>query len=123
MGRGRREKYRLLRYGRTLPIRHDDARKIKFKVCANAEWIDDINLKVMVRPVETVGMRTLNFLFRRNNKVTITPTSTPSTYKIVDTLSRSFTEIIKNPLLSKICQKAIQIAPPLAEPKHYGKIV
>ncbi len=97
--------------------------KIKFKVCANAEWIDDINLKVMVRPVETVGMRTLNFLFRRNNKVTITPTSTPSTYKIVDTLSRSFTEIIKNPLLSKICQKAIQIAPPLAEPKHYGKIV
>lgn len=113
----------MLRYGRTLPIRHDDARKIKFKVCANAEWIDDINLKVMVRPVETVGMRTLNFLFRRNNKVTITPTSTPSTYKIVDTLSRSFTEIIKNPLLSKICQKAIQIAPPLAEPKHYGKIV
>lgn len=97
--------------------------KIKFKICANAEWIDDINLKVMVRPVETVGMRTLNFLFRRNNKVTITPTSTPSTYKIVDTLSRSFTEIIKNPLLSKICQKAIQIAPPLAEPKHYGKIV
>lgn len=69
--------------------------KIKFKICANAEWIDDINLKVMVRPVETVGMRTLNFLFRRNNKVTITPASTPSTYKIVDTLSRSFTEIIK----------------------------
>lgn len=109
MGRGRREKYRLLRYGRTLPIRHDDARKIKFKVCANAEWIDDINLKVMVRPVETVGMRTLNFLFRRNNKVTITPTSTPSTYKIVDTLSRSFTEIIKNPLLSKICQKPYKL--------------
>ena len=111
------EHKRLSRYG-TMTLG-----KIKFKVCANAEWIDDINLKVMVRPVETVGMRTLNFLFRRNNKVTITPTSTPSTYKIVDTLSRSFTEIIKNPLLSKICQKAIQIAPPLAEPKHYGKIV
>lgn len=97
--------------------------KISFKVCANAEWLDDINLKVMIRPVETIGMRSLNFLFKRNNKVTITPSSTPSVYKIVDSISGLFAEVVKNPVLSKICQVAIRFAPPLAEPKHYGKIV
>lgn len=97
--------------------------KIVFKVCANAEWIDDVNLKLMIRPVETIGMRKLNFLFKKNNKVTITPSSTPSTYRIVDTLAINLKEVIKNPLLSKICQFAIKFAPLFAEPKHYGKIV
>lgn len=97
--------------------------KITFKVCCNAEWMDDINLKIMVRPLETIGMRSLNFLFKRRNKVAITPSSTPSTYKIVDSLAVTLGEVVKNPVLAKICQFAIRLAPPLAEPKHYGKFI
>ncbi len=95
--------------------------KITFKVCANAVWLDDVNLKISIRPIETIGKRELNFLFKRNDRVTITPTSTPSTYKICDSLIGSFKEVIKNPVLAKAAQILIRFAPPVAEPKHYGK--
>ena len=95
--------------------------QITFKVCANAVWLDDVNLKISIRPIETIGKRELNFLFKRNDRVTITPTSTPSTYKICDSLIGSFKEVIKNPVLAKAAQILIRFAPPVAEPKHYGK--
>lgn len=97
--------------------------KTAFKVCANAVWLDEINLKISIRPIETIGKRELNFLFRRKDRVTITPTSTPSTYKICDSLVVNLKEVIKNPLLSRAAQFLIRFAPPLAEPKHYGKFI
>lgn len=96
---------------------------ITFKVCANAVWLDDINLQVSIRPLETIGKRTLNFLFRNNNKVTMTPSSTPSTYKIVSQLAESIKEVIKNPIIANIGAFFIRFAPPVAEPKHYGKFI
>lgn len=97
--------------------------QMDFKVCANAVWLDDLNLKISIRPIETIGKRNLNFLFRRGNRVTITPSSTPSTYQICDFLSACFKDIIKNPILSKAAQFFVRFAPPIAEPKHYGKFI
>lgn len=96
---------------------------IAFKVCANAVWLDDISLKVSIRPLETIGKRTLGFLFKKNNRVTMTPSSTPSTYKIVDSLAVSLGEVVKNPVLAKLGSFFIHFAPPVAEPKHYGKFI
>ena len=105
------------RYG-TLTLGH-----VKFKVCANAEWLDDFNLKLSIRPIETIGKRDLNFLFKRRDRVTMTPSSTPSVYKICDTLVVNLGDVIKNPIISKAAQILIRFAPPLAEPKHYGKFI
>ncbi|MEG0547132.1 MAG: serine hydrolase [Oscillospiraceae bacterium] len=96
---------------------------IPFKVCCSAFWADEINLSVTVRPLETIGKRNLNFLFRRHNKVTITPSSTPSTYQICNSLVIGFEEVIRNPIICKLAQFFIKFAPPLAEPKHYGKFI
>lgn len=96
---------------------------ITFKVCANAVWTDDINLKVSIRPLETIGKRTLNFLFKKNNKVTITPSSTPSTYQIVDALAVNIKEVVKNPIIGSIGAFLVRFTPPFAEPKHYGKFI
>lgn len=95
--------------------------KITFKVCANAVWLDDINLSLSIRPIETIGRRDLHFLFKRNDRVTITPSSTPSVYKIAESLSVSLGEVVKNPLVAKAGQIFMRFAPSLAEPKHYGK--
>ena len=97
--------------------------RVAFKVCANAEWLDDFNLKLSIRPIETIGKRDLNFLFRRRDRVTMTPSSTPSVYKICDTLVVNLGDVVKNPILSKAAQILIRFAPPLAEPKHYGKFI
>lgn len=97
--------------------------KITFKVCANAEWVDDINLRLYIRPVETIGRRDLNFLFRRNDRVTITPSSTPSVYKIAESLTVSLGEVVKNPIIAKAGQFLMRFAPAAAEPKHYGKFI
>lgn len=105
------------RYG-TLTLGH-----VKFKVCSNAEWLDDFNLKLSIRPIETIGKRDLNFLFKRRDRVTMTPSSTPSVYKICDTLVVNLGDVIKNPIISKAAQILIRFAPPLAEPKHYGKFI
>lgn len=97
--------------------------QIDFKVCANAVWLDDINLCISIRPIETIGRRDLNFLFKRNNRVTITPSSTPSVYKIAESLTVSLGEVVKNPLLAKAAQFFMRFAPAVAEPKHYGKFI
>lgn len=97
--------------------------QVDFKVCANAVWLDNLNLKISIRAIETIGRRDLNFLFRRGNRVTITPSSTPSTYQICEFLSASFKDIIQNPLLSKAAQFFVRFAPSIAEPKHYGRFI
>ena len=97
--------------------------QITFKVCANAEWVDDINLRLYIRPVETIGRRDLNFLFKRNDRVTITPSSTPSVYKIAESLIVSIGEVVKNPIIAKAGQFLMRFAPAAAEPKHYGKFI
>ena len=97
--------------------------QIEFKVCSNASWIDDETLLVSIRPIQTVGKRNMVFNFRRNDKVVMTPSSTPYVGDILATLDGFFDQMIPNKAICTAFKKFIQFLPPLVEPKHYGKFI
>jgi hypothetical protein len=97
--------------------------QIEFKVCSNATWIDDNTLLVSIRPIQTVGKRNLIFSFRPQDKVVMTPSSTPYVGDILATLDGFFEQMIPNKTILKIFNKVLEVLPPLVEPKHYGKFI
>ncbi|MCH5191652.1 MAG: serine hydrolase [Oscillospiraceae bacterium] len=97
--------------------------KTDFKVCSNAAWLDDKTLLVSIRPIETVGKRNMIFNFRRNDKVTMTPSSTPSIEEISYTLDTIFKKLFKSKVVYGVMQKAVTLFPLIVEPRHYGKFV
>ena len=97
--------------------------QIEFKVCSNASWIDDETLLVSIRPIQTVGKRNMVFNFRRNDKVVMTPSSTPYVGDILATLDAFFDQMIPNKAICSVFKKLVQYLPPLVEPKHYGKFI
>ncbi len=96
---------------------------VEFKVCANAHWLDDNNLLVSIRPIQTVGKRNMIFSFKPHDKVVMTPTSTPYVGDILDSLGGFFDQVIPIKPLCDGFKKFLQILPPLVEPKHYGKFI
>ena len=97
--------------------------QIEFKVCANASWIDDETLLVSIRPIQTVGKRNMVFNFRANDKVIMTPSSTPYVGDILATLCGFFDQMIPIKPVCEVFKKVVQLLPPLVEPKHYGKFI
>lgn len=97
--------------------------QIEFKVCSNASWIDDETLLVSIRPIQTVGKRNMLFNFRANDKVVMTPSSTPYVGDILATLGGFFDQMIPIKPVCEVFKKVIQLLPPLVEPKHYGKFI
>ncbi len=112
LGMDGRYRYSVMRLGKT-----------DFKVCSNACWIDDKTLLVSIRPIETVGKRNMLFNFRSNDRVIMTPSSTPSTEEICLSLVNVFQQVVKNKFICNVIKKAIVFAPPIVEPKHYGKFI
>lgn len=96
---------------------------IDFKVCANATWIDDNTLLVSIRPIQTVGKRNMLFSFRPNDKVVMTPSSTPYVGDILASLNGFFDQAIANKALRSLFKKFLQGILPFVEPKHYGKFI
>lgn len=97
--------------------------QIEFKVCSNATWIDDNTLLVSIRPIQTVGKRNMIFNFRPQNKVVMTPSSTPYVGDILATLDDFFAQMIPNKTILKIFTKVTEILPSIVECKHHGKFI
>ena len=97
--------------------------QIEFKVCSNASWIDDETLLVSIRPIQTVGKRNMLFNFRRNDKVVMTPSSTPYVGDILATLDSFFEQMIPNKVICSAFKKVAELLPLFVEPKHYGKFI
>ncbi len=97
--------------------------QIEFKVCSNATWIDDETLLLSIRPIQTVGKRNMVFNFRANDKVVMSPSSTPYVGDILATLGGFFDQVIPNKTICTAFKKFVQFLPPLVEPKHYGKFI
>lgn len=96
---------------------------IDYKICANAEWIDEDNLVLHIRPLETVGKRILRFRFRSNNRVDMHPSSTPPIEEIADDLVDFVTGFLGIPKLEKAVRFVMtRVLPPIAEPTHRGII-
>ncbi len=94
-----------------------------FTVCANAIWLDDSSLLCTIRPIQTVAKRNLIFEFRPKDKVVMIPSSSPSCTEILGTLDGFFEQMIPNKAILKIFNKAMEYAPRIVEPKHYGKFI
>jgi hypothetical protein len=93
------------------------------KLIESAESVDDETLLVSIRPIQTVGKRNMVFNFRRNDKVVMTPSSTPYVGDILATLDGFFDQMIPNKAICTAFKKLVQFLPPLVEPKHYGKFI
>lgn len=100
---------------------------IDYTVCSYAEWKSDSELEVNIRPITTVGKRTLDFTFKGNGFVRMKPTSTPDVAEIGRTLMISVTELLpKSPLTDKLMSfltDMMKYAPKIAEPTHNGKLI
>lgn len=95
---------------------------VTYKVCCTAEWREKDRLFVSVRPIETIGKRTLDFSFRLNGKVVMTPSGDPSVPVICEYLCDIARDLTENPVLLGGLRKIIRLLPPIVEPKHYGKL-
>ena len=96
---------------------------IDYTVCCSAEWTDDENLKIDVRPVTTVAKRILKFSFNGESKVLITPTSTPFVGDILETLIISVEELFPVKPVINLLYKIVKFTPLLVEPVHKGRLV
>lgn len=96
---------------------------LSFTVCADAAWTADDRLRVTIRPLETIGPRSMSFRFLPCKLVTMKPSSTPSIFEVADLLAVGVPDIIKNPILARLSQLAMRIAPFFAEPKQYGRFL
>lgn len=95
---------------------------IEYKVCSTAEWRQDNRLYVSVRPVETIGKRTLDFRFHNCGFVTMKPAGTPAVSKIADNLAEGFKTMCDIKIIQKACAVALKAIPGIVEPRHYGFI-
>lgn len=95
---------------------------IKYKVCSTAEWRADNRLYVSVRPIETIGKRTMDFRFHNHGFVTMKPSGTPAVSKIADNLADGFKEMCDIKIIQQACRIALKVVPSIVEPRHYGII-
>lgn len=97
--------------------------QVDFKVCCYAHWLDDENLNINIRPIETVAKRRLNFTFKGNNRVVMKPSSMPDTKNFSKYIQSCAGDLIKNPFVLAIAKKAIMLVPYIVEPKQRGKFI
>lgn len=95
---------------------------IEYKVCSTGLWAEGDRLILQVRPIETIGKRTLDFRFRENGKVLMYPSSTPSIYSIAMNLAPGFKKMIGGGKFADKVVSLFRYAPKIVEPVHKGKI-
>jgi CubicO group peptidase (beta-lactamase class C family) len=97
---------------------------IDYTVCCNAEWQNNNELMVYIRPIQAVAKRMLRFQFNANGRVTVVPRSTPKTLEITKFLVINISDIVNakgamKDILGKIVLKTL---PKIVEPTLHGKI-
>ncbi|MBR3597282.1 MAG: serine hydrolase [Clostridia bacterium] len=95
---------------------------IEYKVCSTGLWVEGDRLVLQVRPIETIGKRTLDFKFKANGKVLMRPSSTPSVYSIAMNLAPGFKKMIGGGKFADGIVSLFRFAPNIIEPTHKGKI-
>ncbi len=96
--------------------------QVSYKVCCTAKWLDNDSLFVSVRPIETIGKRTLEFRFRAD-RVTMLPSSSPSIPEITEFLEKGFKDMCHIRLIQKALHGLALLAPGIVEPKHRGRFI
>ncbi len=96
---------------------------IDYKVCCSAEWIDDDELRVDVRPITTIAKRKLKFTFNGNSRVLIKPSSTPDVRDIGASLVTALEEIVPIKIVTDFVGEMTKHISIFVEPVHKGKLV
>lgn len=93
---------------------------LHFTAACSAAWADENTLDVWVRPLESVCERRMRFCFS-GNKVTMHPSSMPTTKSSMDYLAGGIGSFFKNPLIVKILGFGMRLLPLIVEPTHRGR--
>lgn len=96
---------------------------LEYLVCCTAEWRNDDELHIHVRPVTTVAKRILRFRFKANDKVDIFPASTPSVAESSEMLINGVGDLIKSPLAAAVIRKAFSFLPVILDSRYKGKFI
>lgn len=97
--------------------------QIDYHTVSCATWLNESQLEIWIRPLETVGNRKLLFTFR-GNRVTLKPSSTPSIRSIAATLVTAMKDLLKgNPPLCHAATFALRHFYGILEPNLHGRIV
>lgn len=96
--------------------------QIDYTVCCTAAWKDDETLDIWIRPLQTIAVRKLNFIFK-GNQVRMTPRTTPPLRDMAYNIAEGIDDLVKHPLFSHLLKKAMHQLWRIAEPVHKGKLV
>ncbi len=88
---------------------------------AAAKWEDNYTLRVVIRPMECMALRTLVFRFC-GGKVEMTPTMTPPISVMVDNIAGFVKDMAKGESMKDLAGKALKKLETVIEPVHHGKI-
>lgn len=95
---------------------------IKYHTASCAAWIGEHCLEIRIRPIETIAERILTFTFKDNNKVTMVPTTAPSSGAIVEHIKHSLRSVLTSDLLLNLADRALPRVEPYMDPPHHGVI-
>lgn len=96
--------------------------QIEYKVCASAKWLERDRIFLEIRPIETIGKRTLDIKFFENGKVLMKPSSLPGIFNIAMSLAPGFETMVGNKKITDKIIPLFRFAPNLLEPTHKGRI-
>ncbi len=95
---------------------------INFSASSTAEWKTEKTLSVWMRPLESVCQRRVDFAFN-GLKADLFFSSCPETKSMLNSLSESVDEYVKNPVAVKAAQKVMRKAHKIVEPTLKGKFM
>lgn len=68
--------------------------QIDYKVCCSAAWKDEQTLDVWIRPLQTIAVRKLHFVFK-GNRVRMTPRTTPPLKDMAYNIAEGIDDLVK----------------------------
>lgn len=87
-----------------------------------AAWSDEKTLTVWILPIESIGMRMLEFKFS-DTAVTMRPTTSPPLSTMINAVSDGAKDVLKKEWLVRLARLAVRVAEKKMEPLHKGRLI
>lgn len=81
---------------------------------STAKWLGEKELEIHIRPIDVPVKRILNFTFKNNNIVSLTPYCEPGTHNMFVSLESNVKSVIKQPIVQNVLVKLLPHAAPIA---------
>ena len=95
---------------------------IDYQTFSSAAWKNEVQLEINIRPIETVGSRSLLLTFNmEKNRVSIQPGGTPKIMDLAETLAPAMDALVSNETVGRAFKTALSHAGDILEPTLYGR--